>query len=322
MKKSVEAEEKKLRAAQLCMQQAVETGKPIDTGLRNRVGTELLKKLDLQDDANHTASKSHVDDEYAFAGIPKILLTTSRDPSSRLVQFSKELTLVFPNCKRINRGQIVTDQLIELANRGDMTDIVILHEHRGKPDGMIISHLPLGPTLYFEIRDVVLRHDLKEKPDTVSQVYPHIILHHFSATLGQRIKTILQHLFPPANPLGRRCVVFINMDDEIVFRHFFWEVATKRLKDKKEESETKDVEKGREKNGGTDTTMEKLGANRSSSDTPDANDQIELIEVGPRFSLRPFKIELGTLEMKHTNTEWALKPYFNSPGHALGRAHS
>jgi U3 small nucleolar ribonucleoprotein protein IMP4 len=35
--------------------------------------------------------ETHVDDEYARAGVfdPKILITTSRDPSSRLQQFSK-----------------------------------------------------------------------------------------------------------------------------------------------------------------------------------------------------------------------------------------
>lgn len=34
---------------------------------------------------------SHVDDEYAFAGVkdPKVVITTARDPSSRLAQFAK-----------------------------------------------------------------------------------------------------------------------------------------------------------------------------------------------------------------------------------------
>jgi U3 small nucleolar ribonucleoprotein protein IMP4 len=34
---------------------------------------------------------SHIDDEYAKVGLyePKIVITTSRDPSSRLLQFSK-----------------------------------------------------------------------------------------------------------------------------------------------------------------------------------------------------------------------------------------
>ena len=38
-----------------------------------------------------TASSSHIDNEYSRAGImdPKIVVTTSRDPSSKLLQFSK-----------------------------------------------------------------------------------------------------------------------------------------------------------------------------------------------------------------------------------------
>jgi hypothetical protein len=38
---------------------------------------------------------THIDNEYSRAGIqdPKIVITTSRDPSSKLLQFSKVLTL-------------------------------------------------------------------------------------------------------------------------------------------------------------------------------------------------------------------------------------
>jgi U3 small nucleolar ribonucleoprotein protein IMP4 len=42
---------------------------------------------------------------------------------------------------------------------------MILHEHRGEPDGLILCHLPLGPTLYFGLKNVTLRHDLPIKPD-------------------------------------------------------------------------------------------------------------------------------------------------------------
>ncbi len=41
-----------------------------------------------------------MDDEYAFAGSrdPKVLITTSRDPSSRLTQFSKvRMTTIVPD---------------------------------------------------------------------------------------------------------------------------------------------------------------------------------------------------------------------------------
>ena len=66
---------------------------------------DLRRQVELEDD-NTAVPRTHVDDEYARAGErdPKILVTTSRDPSSRLTQFAKELKLVFPNAQRINRG--------------------------------------------------------------------------------------------------------------------------------------------------------------------------------------------------------------------------
>lgn len=40
---------------------------------------------------------NHVDDEYKWAGVedPKIMITTSRDPSSKLKQFAKVIFNVF-----------------------------------------------------------------------------------------------------------------------------------------------------------------------------------------------------------------------------------
>ena len=53
---------------------------------------------------------SHIDNEYSRAGIqdPKLVITTSRDPSSKLLQFSnvissEELRLSYLNCWYYNR---------------------------------------------------------------------------------------------------------------------------------------------------------------------------------------------------------------------------
>lgn len=61
--------------------------------------------MELEDDET-SKLRSSIDDEYAQAGVrdPKVCVTTSRDPSSRLKQFAKELKLVVPNAQRINRG--------------------------------------------------------------------------------------------------------------------------------------------------------------------------------------------------------------------------
>ena len=83
-------------------------GKPLPTELK-REETKLRHDVELEDD-NTAVPRTHIDDEYAHAGErdPKILITTSRDPSTRLVAFAKELKLVFPNAQRINRGGMVT----------------------------------------------------------------------------------------------------------------------------------------------------------------------------------------------------------------------
>jgi hypothetical protein len=130
-------------------------GKPIPSELRREEG-ELRRQVELEDD-NTAVPRSHVDDEYASAGLrePKVLITTSRDPSSRLVQFAKELKLVLPNSQRINRGGQVVGELVEACRSHEFTDIVVLHEHRGEPDGMVVCHLPYGPTAYFGIFNTV-----------------------------------------------------------------------------------------------------------------------------------------------------------------------
>ena len=40
-----------------------------------------------------------------------------------------------------------------------VTDFLVVHEHRGVPDGLVVCHLPHGPTAYFTMSDIVMRQD-------------------------------------------------------------------------------------------------------------------------------------------------------------------
>merc|ERR1711928_139385 len=104
------------------------------------------------------------DDEYRWAGVedPKIMITTSRDPSSKLKQFAKELRLIFPGAQRLNRGTYEIKQLMEACRANSVTDFLVVHEHRGVPDGLVVCHLPHGPTAYFTMTDIVMRHDIPD----------------------------------------------------------------------------------------------------------------------------------------------------------------
>jgi U3 small nucleolar ribonucleoprotein protein IMP4 len=42
---------------------------------------------------------------------------------------------------------------------------------RGQPDGLIISHLPYGPTAYFALLNVLTRHDIGVRINTTSSTH-------------------------------------------------------------------------------------------------------------------------------------------------------
>ncbi|KAJ3552715.1 hypothetical protein NM688_g4007 [Phlebia brevispora] len=217
--KSLEAQERQTYDRKQQLKDALASGKPLPTELKKQA-KDLGR--DFAYDEAQADPTTHIDNEYSRAGIldPKIIVTTSRDPSSKLLQFAKEMRLVFPNSYRINRGNYVVKELADACRANDVTDLVVLHEHRGVPDAMIVSHFPHGPTLYFTLHNVNLRHDIDSyKHSTVSEQYPHLIFENFSSRLGERVRDALKYLFPVPKEDSKRVMTFSNEDDFISFRH-------------------------------------------------------------------------------------------------------
>ncbi|TPX65290.1 hypothetical protein SpCBS45565_g05271 [Spizellomyces sp. 'palustris'] len=216
-RKALETKDRQIYERKQELREALESGKPLSGSLRQEA--EGLRK-ELQYDENQNVPTTHIDDEYAQAGVhdPKILITTSRDPSSRLQQFAKEMRLMFPNSQRINRGNYVLKEIVDACRSNDATDLIILHEHRGQPDGMVVCHFPYGPTAFFTLHNVVLRHDIADR-GTVSEQYPHLIFHNFNSKLGNRAQNVLKYLFPVPKEDSKRVMTFANESDFISFRH-------------------------------------------------------------------------------------------------------
>lgn len=217
-RKSIEDQRRNIQEKKLKLKVALDEGKAIPTELRKDEAE--LRKLLAYDENEDKAFTDHVDDEYRWAGVedPKLMVTTSHNPSSKLKQFAKEMKLILPNSQRLNRGNYVLSQLVSACKANDVTDLIIIHEHRGEPDGLIVSHLPFGPTAYFSLSNTVMRHDI---PDVgkMSEVYPHLIFHNFKTKLGQRVQSILKYLFPVPKDDSKRVMTFANKDDYISFRH-------------------------------------------------------------------------------------------------------
>ncbi|KAH8670981.1 anticodon-binding protein [Xylariales sp. PMI_506] len=252
------------------------TGKALDPSI---VNDKDLRKDYAYDESRPDRSVNEeldLDDEYSqLSGIvdPRVLVTTSRDPSARLAAFAKEVRLLLPTAIRLNRGGLILPDLVKSAQSAGLSDIILLHEHRGTPTALTLSHFPHGPTISFSLHNVVLRHDIPNSiRGTVSESYPHLIFDGFNDTrLGKRVVKALKHIFPPREPLtsktklGSRVVTFKNINDAIEVRHHVF-VRT-------------------------------------------GHQSVELSEVGPRMTLRPFQIRAGTLENKDGDVEWNLTQY-------------
>jgi U3 small nucleolar ribonucleoprotein protein IMP4 len=277
-RKSLVGNEKLQYEQKRLVRQAMADGKRLPTELRASYDT-IQKSMKADD--NKTAEHhmiSHVDDEYAMAGIqqPYVCVTTSRDPSSRLKQFVSEIKLLIPNSLRINRGNHRIDELISSCQLSEFTDIIIVQETRGEPDGIIICHLPHGPTAYFTLYNTILRHDIQNPPAApMSEVYPHIILHNFHSSLGKRVCTILKCLFPiPSRHDSKRVITFSNENDIISFRHHMY--------------------------------------SSPSTSHPTKTDHVQLHEVGPRFEMKLYQIKLGTIDQREAQNEYMIRPYQNT----------
>uniref|UniRef100_W6NEM7 Brix domain containing protein n=1 Tax=Haemonchus contortus TaxID=6289 RepID=W6NEM7_HAECO len=218
-RKSLEEKQRAIEEKREKIKDALENNKKIDTALRKDA-------IELANGAEWGGQIMSIDDEYRWAGTkdPKIVITTSREPSSKLKVFVKEMKLVFPNAQRLNRGHYDVKQLVQACRANDVTDFILLTETRGNPDGMVVCHLPFGPTAYFTLFNVVMRHDIPDR-EPMSEQYPHLIFHNLDSKLGRRFTSILKYLFPVPKENSKRVITFANFDDFISFRHHTYTVV-------------------------------------------------------------------------------------------------
>ena len=62
---------------------------------------------------------------------------------------------------------------ISSRRANSVTDFLVVHEHRGVPDGLVVCHLPHGPTAYFTMTDIVMR--WVPPYQTLSQEYENLL---------------------------------------------------------------------------------------------------------------------------------------------------
>ena len=163
-------------------------------------------------------------DEFAsyFSGttVPKILFTTCNRPRNyETMKFIEDLLELVPNSDYKCRKGIDLKKIIPQAIERGYTDVVVINEDQKKANGLIISHLPEGPTAHFKLTSICPVKKIKNHGKT-SQHRPEVIINQFNTRLGHSVGRLLAALFPYDPEFqGRRAVTFHNQRDFIFFRH-------------------------------------------------------------------------------------------------------
>ncbi|NXX59081.1 RPF1 factor, partial [Scopus umbretta] len=151
--------------------------------------------------------------------VPKILITTSDRPRGRTVRFCEQLSTVIPNSHVYYRRGLALKRIIPQCIARDFTDLIVINEDRKIPNGLVLSHLPDGPTAHFRMSSVRLRKEIKRKGKEPTEHKPEVILNNFTTRLGHSIGRMFASLFPhDPQFIGRQVATFHNQRDYIFFR--------------------------------------------------------------------------------------------------------
>lgn len=189
------------------------------------VTTVDIADEEVQFDITHDEYESYFSKMYE----PKILITSSDNPHTKTIRFIKELTKIIPNTKCFWRKRSSVKKMVKSAMERGFTDVVVINEDRRVPNGMLISHLPEGPTAYFKISNLKVTKDLRRDINEVTSHRPEVLLNNFQTRLGQAVGRMLASLFHYDPQFkGRRAVTFHNQRDYIFFRHHRYEFKSEK----------------------------------------------------------------------------------------------
>lgn len=202
--------------------------------LREKDQTEVSN---LNDSDNEELRKELEIDDFStyFERIyePKVLITFADNPVTKTRKFGLELSRIFPNALVKIRNKASVKKICKSAEREQFTDVVIINEDRRKPNGLLVIHLPNGPTAHFKLSNVKLTTDIKRDHKEITKHRPEVILTNFTTRLGLTVGRMMGALFHHDPEFrGRRAVTFHNQRDYIFFRHHRYEFSKegKRVK--------------------------------------------------------------------------------------------
>ncbi|XP_023342592.1 ribosome production factor 1 isoform X2 [Eurytemora carolleeae] len=187
------------------------------------------------EEIEHDIINDEFSEYFAKSYEPKVLVTSCDNPHSRTISFIKELTRIIPNSEPRWRTNASIKKMVKDGIKKGYTDIVIINEDNRSPNGLVVTHLPEGPTAYFKLSNVKITKDLHKNYRAITAHRPEVILNNFTTRLGHGVARMLASLFHyDPQFTGKRVATFHNQRDYIFFRHHKYDIKSQekvRLKE-------------------------------------------------------------------------------------------
>ncbi|XP_053695675.1 probable ribosome production factor 1 [Sabethes cyaneus] len=177
-------------------------------------------KAEVANDLDHDEFSKYFQKSYE----PKVLITYNATPHTRTRRFGAEMEKIIPNAMIHSRNKATLKKVCKSAIREEYTDIVVINENNKQPEGLLVIHLPDGPTAHFKVSNFKSLKDMKKRNSVITSHRPEVILTNFTTRLGLTIGRMLGALFHYEPEFeGRRVATFHNQRDFIFFRHHVYE---------------------------------------------------------------------------------------------------
>jgi ribosome production factor 1 len=149
---------------------------------------------------------------------PRLLITTSPKPSHRTLMWIREAKWLFPNSIYRPRQDYTIEEILGYCTNRGFTDVMFVFERMKQPWGLVICHLPHGPTAAFRISNFLPASELEDVGERTKH-YPELILKNFDTRLGRRVSRFFEALFPATRDYeGRAVTTFHNQRDFVFIR--------------------------------------------------------------------------------------------------------
>ncbi|CAL5229421.1 g12743 [Coccomyxa viridis] len=217
-------------------------------------------------------------DYFSRQSSPNVLLTTCYKPSKLMFHFLADMLEVLPCAQFFKRQGTPIKKIVKYATARGFTDVMVFNENKKHINGLLLIHLPAGPTAHFKLSSLKLSKDIKGH-GRAARAKPELVLNNFDTRLGHRMGRMFASLFHQDPSFRSRQVATLhNQRDFIFFRHHRYIFE----------------EKKQPKNGQAGPAV---GA--------------RLQELGPRFTLKLRSLQLGTFDSKEGEFEYVHKPKMN-----------